>query len=76
MALWAGDRLDLKAVYRALWPAQQQAVQIHMDQHFEPCHSKAQENMEEYFEELMLNTIRAELPQLFKTLNLARRNLS
>ena len=49
---------DLVKKYRSLYPAQKQAVQVHMDQHFDPF----REDSEVHFNELLKNALDAEMP--------------
>ena len=57
-AVFAGIERDLVKKYRSLYPAQKQAVQVHMDQHFDPF----REDSEVHFNELLKNALDAEMP--------------
>ena len=57
-AVFAGIERDLVKKYRSLYPAQKQAVRMHMDQHFDPL----REDSEVHFNELLKNALDAEMP--------------
>ena len=57
-AAFAGIERDMVKKYRSLYPAQKQAVQVHMDQHFDPF----REDSELPFNELLKNALNAEIP--------------
>ena len=65
----------LKLAYRLLSPAQQQAVRIHMDQHFDPHHPKAQsdDTIEEYIFQLLMAAFEAEIPR--KKMDIIKREI-
>ena len=57
-AVFAGIERDLVKKYQSLYPAQKQAVRMHMDQHFDPF----RDDSEVHFNELLKNALDAEMP--------------